>query len=141
MDGWLDIDGNEVVMPRQLSGTPKNAVDFNQEFEQPHPRSGRSQKEVTKDDLVESAEYAELWDKLSNSITIHGIYFIGESRTWIGTILWAIIVFTGIFGAATIIYDSYGYWGEHPVLTTIKQIPVETSDFPSITICPLDGTE
>jgi hypothetical protein len=142
MDGWFDIDGNQVVVPRKHQNL--NVFDLNQdnyELDQLHPRSPNQQKEVTKDDLAESAEYAELWDKLCNSITIHGVYFIGEARTTIGTLLWLTIVTFGMFGASTIIYDSYVYWGQHPILTTIKQIPVEYADFPSITICPLDGTQ
>jgi hypothetical protein len=148
MDGWYDIDGNQVVMPRQLSALQGsnhrnlNNVDLNLDDNDDETQPVQQQlNEVTNDELAESAEYEDLWDKLCNSITIHGIYFIGESRTWIGTILWALIVFTGIFGAAVIIYDSYVFWGDHPVLTTIKQIPIETVHFPSITICPLDGTE
>ncbi len=82
-----------------------------------------------------------MFEKLANSITIHGVYFWDESKTFLGKFLWFMIVFTGIVGAAVVIYDSYKYWGEHPVLTTVKQIPVETGYFPSITICPLDGTE
>jgi hypothetical protein len=140
MNGWIDIDGNEVVMPRQLSGRQGrkhqnlNVVDLDHEDNEFEP-----QQQIF--DLAESEEYAELWDKLRNSITIHGVYFIGESRTIIGKILWAIIVSFGIFGASVIMYDSYKFWGDHPVKTTITQIPIETVNFPSITICPLDGTE
>ncbi len=83
----------------------------------------------------------ELFERLCSAITIHGVYYWDESKTWWGKLIWFGIVVVGIIGAAIVIYDSYKIWGEHPVLTTVKQIPVETGNFPSITICPMDGTE
>ncbi len=86
------------------------------------------------------AVYFDIADRLFNSITMHGVYFLGESRTYVGKFLWLFIVLSGISGATVVIYDSYKNWGDHPILTTLKQIPIEKVPFPAITICPLDGT-
>ena len=62
--------------------------------------------------------YLDLLNRLFNSITIHGFYFLGESRTIVGKFLWLLVVVTGISGATFVIFDSYQSWKLHPVFTT-----------------------
>ena len=82
----------------------------------------------------------ELFQKFCSTSSIHGTYFWFESRTWYSKVIWALIVLVGMTLAALFIYKHNLSWQAHPVVTSVKQIPIGEVTFPAITICPRDNT-
>ena len=88
----------------------------------------------------EPSTVGELFRKFCATSTIHGTYFWYESTSVLSRTIWYIIVIMGMALATLFIYWHNVSWQLHPVVTSVKQIPIEEVHFPSITICPLDNT-
>ena len=82
----------------------------------------------------------ELFQKFCSTSSIHGTYFWYESRSISSKVIWALIVLVGMTLAALFIYKHNLSWQAHPVVTSVKQIPIGEVHFPAITICPRDHT-
>ena len=94
---------------------------------------------IIKWNLVEtSAPYAELFEKFCTSSTIHGTYFWFASGSSATKAIWGFIVLFGIVFSAIVINNSFEEWKKHPIMTNVRQAPVEEVDMPSLTICSMD---
>jgi hypothetical protein len=67
-----------------------------------------------------NAVYYSLFGKFTNSSTIHGTYFLGESTTLIGRTFWVIVVAAGISASGWIINNSFKAWESNPVITSVQ---------------------
>ena len=85
-----------------------------------------------------SPSYAELFEKFCSSSTIHGTYFWYASGSGTSRVIWGFIVLFGIFLSAVLINNSFEEWKKHPIMTNVRQAPVEEINMPSLTICSLD---
>ena len=94
------------------------------------------EREVT----PQTVSIGELFKKFCSTSSIHGTYFWYESRSWSSKIIWGLIVLVGMTLAALFIYKHNLSWQAHPVVTSVKQIPIGEVHFPAITICPRDHT-
>ena len=72
--------------------------------------------------------------------TIHGLSYISTAPSKATKILWMAIVITGFFTAGYLINNSYSEWQASPVSTSISTLPISDLDFPTITICPPEGS-
>ena len=82
----------------------------------------------------------ETYRRFCASSSIHGTYFWYESKTFFTRCVWHIIVIVGMCLATMFIYQQNLAWKQNPVVTSVKQIPIEEIHFPAITVCPLDHT-
>ena len=69
------------------------------------------------------------------SSTIHGLAHIAASRSFM-RIFWIFVVFFGFSTASYLIYDSFYFWKQSPVSTTIETLPISQITLPNITVCP-----
>ena len=74
------------------------------------------------------------------SSTIHGLCYISTTRNPIHKIFWIIIVFIGFSIAGMLITRSFSSWEENPFSTSIQTFPISKANFPSITVCPPEGS-
>ena len=96
---------------------------------------------IIKLDLVEistPSSYAELFEKFCTSSTIHGTYFWFASGSSTTKVIWGFIVLFGISFSAIVINNSFEEWKKHPIMTNVRQAPVEEVNMPSLTICSMD---
>ena len=76
-----------------------------------------------------------------DSSTIHGLAYISSPKTDKATkVFWACVVIAGISTAGFLINNSYTYWIENPVSTTISTHPISELKFPRVTVCPPAGS-
>ena len=83
--------------------------------------------------------FQELLKNFSTTSTLHGVSFIGTSRSVISRILWLIIIVIGLVSAVIDIDQCFKGWANNPVITAVWQVPIESTPFPSITVCPIGG--
>ena len=76
--------------------------------------------------------------RFCRSSTIHGTFLLYESTNIVSRAIWALIILMGIALAILFINWHNDSWQQHPVITSVKQVPIEEVSFPAITICPLD---
>ena len=69
------------------------------------------------------------------SSTIHGLAHIAASRSFM-RIFWIFVVFFGFSTAFYLIYDSFYFWKQSPISTTIETLPISQITLPNITVCP-----
>ena len=72
--------------------------------------------------------------------TIHGLSYISTAPSKATKILWVSIVITGFFTAGYLINNSYSEWQASPVSTSILTLPISDLDFPTVTVCPPEGS-
>ena len=129
---------------RNLWSKPPDDVAFGsnmQDFDMINSKTEELSERIVTDKEEDPQMMNDLFKKFCNSSTIHGTYFWVESRSAMSKVMWGIIVFLGIASATLIIRSSFNSWDEHPVVTSVWQIPIEEVEFPAITICPLDDTK
>ena len=72
--------------------------------------------------------------------TIHGLVYISSAPSKFSKAFWFLIVLTGFSCAAYLINSSYADWQASPIATAISTHPISEVDFPTVTICPPDGS-
>ena len=73
----------------------------------------------------------------STTSTLHGISFVGTSASVLTKLLWLAIVILGLVLSIIGIDQCFKGWEANPVITAVWQVPIESTPFPSITICPI----
>ncbi|XP_018572878.2 pickpocket protein 28-like [Anoplophora glabripennis] len=70
--------------------------------------------------------------------TLHGVKYLGEKRTFIEKLWWAISMAVALYLCVTLILKTYEKWERSPVIVTFatKETPNLMIPFPSVTICP-----
>ena len=74
------------------------------------------------------------------SSTIHGLVYISTTRTPLSKVLWIGVVIGGFITAGVLINSSFTEWEKSPIATTIEKYPISKVVFPSVTVCPPQGT-
>ena len=74
------------------------------------------------------------------SSTIHGLAFISTAPAKVSKLFWLTVVVFGFFIAAYLINGSYEDWQASPIATSISTHPISELDFPTITVCPPEGS-
>jgi len=63
--------------------------------------------------------------------------FLGTSRSISAKLLWFLIIVAGLILSSFGIHECLKGWEANPVITAVWQVPIESTPFPSITICPI----
>ena len=79
----------------------------------------------------------EMLKTFSTTSTLHGISFVGTSASVLTKLLWLAIVILGLVLSIIGIDQCFKGWEANPVITAVWQVPIESTPFPSITICPI----
>ena len=74
------------------------------------------------------------------SSTIHGLAHISSAPSNLSKAFWFLIVVTGFSFAFCLINSSYTDWQASPIATSITTHPISELDFPTITVCPPEGS-
>ena len=74
------------------------------------------------------------------SSTIHGLSYIGSSKSKLSQIFWICVVFCGFLIAGILIHNSFSSWEESPFISTSTTLPISSASFPIVTVCPPRGT-
>ena len=72
--------------------------------------------------------------------TIHGLAFISTAPSKVSKLFWVMVVFFGFSTAFYLINSSYNDWQSSPIATSISTHPISELDFPTVTICPPEGS-
>ena len=72
--------------------------------------------------------------------TIHGLVYISSAPSKLSKIFWFLIVLAGFSCAAYLISSSYADWQASPIATSISTHPISQLDFPTVTVCPPEGS-
>ena len=72
--------------------------------------------------------------------TIHGLAYISSAPSKISKGFWFSVVIVGFSSAFFLINDSYNDWQSSPIATSISTHPVSELDFPTVTVCPPEGS-
>ena len=81
--------------------------------------------------------FKELLKSFSTTSTLHGISFVGTSGSVLTKLIWLAIVITGLVLSIIGIDQCFKGWEQNPVITAVWQVPIESTPFPSVTICPI----
>ena len=73
------------------------------------------------------------------SSTIHGLTYISTTRRY-ARLFWILVVITGFMGSGYIIKESFDFWSESPVETTIETLPITEIQLSKMTVCPPKNT-
>lgn len=93
----------------------------------------RKIKKFTKTGIIVSLE------EFAQNSTLHGLrFFVDKSLNYIEKIFWLFVVITSIIICGFLIRNLWIKWKTSPIIITMneKLIPVETVNYPSLTICP-----
>ena len=82
----------------------------------------------------------EVFKEFLESSTIHGLQYISTEKNFLSKLLWSIIVFCGFSTATYLIMDSIRSWEESPISTSVETHPISEVQFPTVTICPPEGS-
>ena len=77
--------------------------------------------------------------KFLETSTIHGLSHISLTKKF-ARLFWTIIVISGFIGAVYLIQESFQFWSQNPIKTTIETLPISEVTFPKVSICPPKGT-
>ena len=72
--------------------------------------------------------------------TIHGLAFISTAPSKVSKLFWVMVVFFGFSTAFYLINSSYNDWQASPIATSISTHPISELDFPTVTVCPPEGS-
>ena len=72
--------------------------------------------------------------------TIHGLAFISTAPSKVSKLFWVMVVFFGFSTAFYLINSSYNDWQSSPIATSISTHPISELDFPTVTVCPPEGS-
>ena len=86
---------------------------------------------------MEEKTFLELLKTFSTTSNIHGISFVGTSGNVLIKLLWLAIVILGLGFSIIGIDQCFKGWEANPVITAVWQVPIESTPFPSITVCPI----
>ena len=73
------------------------------------------------------------------SSTIHGLTHISTTQKY-ARLFWILVVISGFVGASLLIKESFDFWGESPIKTTVETLPIAEIRFPKVTVCPPKNT-
>lgn len=81
-----------------------------------------------------------LFEEFCSSTTIHGMHYIGASKTLLGRIGWMIAFVFSVLCCGMLIQNVYQKWDNNPVIVSFDDAPtpVWKIPFPAITVCPED---
>ena len=68
--------------------------------------------------------------------SIHGFFFVGDSKHPLIRFFWIVTVLAGIVGSYIMINISVVGWSDNQVSTTIQTLPISDVSIPKITVCP-----
>ena len=88
-------------------------------------------------ELVSSMEALKTYLETS---TIHGLTYIGSSKSYVVRLLWTIVVASSFTVAVVLIRHSFSSWEESPYISTTTTLSIASVVFPKVTVCPPDGT-
>ena len=74
------------------------------------------------------------------SSSIHGLSYIGGTKSRLVQFIWIVIVVAGFSAAGKIIYDSFQSWEDSPIVSSVKSRSISKMKFPVVTICPPEDT-
>ena len=74
------------------------------------------------------------------SSTIHGLTYISSAPSKLSKLFWLLIVCIGFSLAIYLINSSYVDWQASPIATSITTHPISELDFPTVTVCPPEGS-
>ena len=74
------------------------------------------------------------------SSTIHGLFYIGSSKSKAVQIFWILAVSCGFILGLFMIYNAFSSWEESPVISTARTKPIAHARFPRVVVCPPEGT-
>ena len=74
------------------------------------------------------------------SSTIHGLVYISSAPSKLAKVFWLLVVVAGFSCSIYMINDSYVDWQASPIATSISTHPISQLDFPTITVCPPEGS-
>ena len=86
---------------------------------------------------VEKEEFDDLFHTFHTTSTVHGVSLFGTSRSLMAKLFWILIVTIGLVLSIVGIDECFKGWNSNPVITAVWQMPIESVNFPSITICPM----
>ena len=67
--------------------------------------------------------------------TVHGFQYISSTRRF-SKLFWIIVVFCGFSGAIFLIEESFFYWKQNPISTTLESLPISELTLPKVRVCP-----
>ena len=82
--------------------------------------------------------FKDVFRTFTANSTLHGISFLGTSRSLEARMLWLLIIISVLALSIIGIDQCVKGWESNPVITAVWQVPIESAPFPSITICPLE---
>ncbi|KAF5291424.1 hypothetical protein FQR65_LT01735 [Abscondita terminalis] len=73
-----------------------------------------------------------------NNTSIHGFKYLGERRSSVEKIWWAIVLTFSLYYCVTFIKEAYCKWERSPVIVSFatSETPIWNVPFPAVTICP-----
>ena len=74
------------------------------------------------------------------SSTIHGLYYIGSTNSRLLRFFWIIIIVASFTISLSMICTSFSSWEKAPVISTIETKPISEARFPTVTVCPPEGS-
>ncbi|XP_039453729.1 pickpocket protein 28-like [Culex pipiens pallens] len=85
-------------------------------------------------------ELRNLFQEFCASTTIHGLAYIGVSKSLLGRLGWSAVTVLSLVCCGTLIRQVYDKWDNNPVIVSVDgtPTPVWKIPFPAITICPED---
>ena len=72
--------------------------------------------------------------------TIHGLTYISRAPSKLSKLFWFLIVVAGFSFSFHLINSSYVEWQASPIATSISTHPISELDFPTVTVCPPEGS-
>ena len=81
-----------------------------------------------------------LLNEFLETSTIHGLAYISTAPSKLSKVFWMLVVIFGFSTAFYLINDSYTAWEASPIATSISTHPISELDFPTITVCPPEGS-
>ena len=87
--------------------------------------------------MISHRSLDDLWKTYSSTSTLHGMSFLGTSKSVSAKVLWLLIIVAGLILSSLGIHECLKGWEANPVITAVWQVPIESTPFPSITICPM----
>ena len=82
----------------------------------------------------------DLLKEFLETSTIHGLAYISTAPSKPSKAFWLLVVIFGFSTAFYLINNSYTEWEASPIATSISTHPISELDFPTITVCPPEGS-
>ena len=72
--------------------------------------------------------------------TIHGLNYISTAKSVAAKAIWVLIVCVSFGTAIYMINNAFSEWQKSPIATTVQTYPISKLEFPSVTVCPPQGS-